>query len=117
MDYSGYPDCRPEFIKAMESCINIGTKTADEGKQFKIHAPLQRMTKAEIIKLGQRLGLDHSLTHSCYDPDEEGHACGSCDSCLIRAKGFTEAGIPDSASDRVSRLNLNSEVGRGRRAC
>ncbi len=97
MDYSGYPDCRPEFIEAMLNCFNIGTRTADEGGQFKIHAPLQKMTKAEIVKLGHELGLDHSLTHSCYDPDEEGFACGSCDSCLIRIKGFREAGLSDPA--------------------
>ena len=95
LDYSGYPDCRPQFIRAFAKCANLGTKATDEGCKFKIHAPLQKLTKSEIIRLGTKLGVDYSLTHSCYDPDQKGHACGKCDSCRLRKKGFEEAGIKD----------------------
>lgn len=95
LDYSGYPDCRPEFIDAFEKMANLGTKAGVEGKGFKIHTPLIRMTKAEIIKKGIELGVDYSLTHSCYDPTPEGFPCGECDSCLLREKGFAEAGAKD----------------------
>ncbi len=95
VDYSGYPDCRPEFIRAFESLANLATKAGVEGARFKIHAPLSGMTKAEIIREGTRLGVDYGMTHSCYDPDGQGRACGRCDSCLLRKKGFQEAGVPD----------------------
>ena len=96
VDYSGYPDCRPEFIRAFESLANLATKTGVEGSmQFRIHTPLIKMTKADIIRTGIRLGVDYSLTHSCYDPTPDGRACGSCDSCLLRKKGFREASVPD----------------------
>jgi len=97
LDYSGYPDCRPEFIQAFQNVANLATKDGVEGRYFTIHTPLIHMTKAEIIKTGKALGVDFSLTHSCYDPSPDGRACGSCDSCLIRRKGFREAGIPDPA--------------------
>lgn len=95
LDYSGYPDCRPEYIEAFERMGNLATKAGVEGVQFHIHAPLIRMTKSEIIRTGIRLGVDYSLTHSCYDPAPDGRACGRCDSCLIRKKGFKEAGVED----------------------
>ena len=95
VDYSGYPDCRPEFIFAFEKMANLGTKAGVEGERFTIHAPLSNLTKAQIIKRGTQLGVDYSLTLSCYDPTEQGKACGHCDSCLLRKKGFKEAGIPD----------------------
>jgi 7-cyano-7-deazaguanine synthase len=95
LDYSGYPDCRPEYIRAFESLANLGTKAGVEGLRFRIHAPLVHMSKREIIKLGTTLGLDYGLTHSCYDPDAEGRPCEQCDSCRLRAKGFAEAGLPD----------------------
>jgi 7-cyano-7-deazaguanine synthase len=96
LDYSGYPDCRPEYIGAYERMANLAIKSAVEGKQkIKIHAPLIQMTKAQIIKNGLGLGVDYSLTHSCYDPTGSGEACGECDSCLLRLKGFQEAGITD----------------------
>jgi 7-cyano-7-deazaguanine synthase len=95
VDYSGYPDCRPEFISAFAKCAKLGTKAADEGWDFNIHAPLQKLDKAGIIKLGISLNVDYSLTHSCYDPSEDGRACGACDSCEIRRAGFAAAGIPD----------------------
>lgn len=95
LDYSGYPDCRPEFIEAFEKMANLGTKAGVEGKGFKIHTPLIMMTKGEIVKKGMELGVDYSLTHSCYDPTPEGLACGECDSCLLRKKGFADAGIKD----------------------
>jgi 7-cyano-7-deazaguanine synthase len=95
VDYSGYPDCRPEFIRAFEAVANLATKAGVEGARFQIHAPLSGMTKAEIIREGTRLGVDYALTHSCYDPDERGRACGRCDSCQLRRKGFEEAGVPD----------------------
>ncbi|NTV12686.1 MAG: 7-cyano-7-deazaguanine synthase QueC [Desulfobulbaceae bacterium] len=96
LDYSGYPDCRPEFIAAFQTMLNLGTKSGTEGGQpFTIHAPLLRLNKAEIIRTGLELGVDYGRTHSCYDPGPSGRACGACDSCLLRAKGFREAGIPD----------------------
>lgn len=95
VDYSGYPDCRPEFIAAMERALSLGTKAGAEGDRIRIDAPLARMSKAEIIRHGASLGVDFSLTHSCYDPDSDGAACGRCDSCLIRRRGFEEAGVPD----------------------
>lgn len=96
LDYSGYPDCRPAFIAAFESMANLATKAAVEGVgQVHIHAPLIELTKAEIIRKGLALGVDYSLTHSCYDPTPAGLACGQCDSCRLRLKGFAEAGVPD----------------------
>jgi 7-cyano-7-deazaguanine synthase len=95
LDYSGYPDCRPEYIAAFEKMANLATKAAVEGKKFTIHTPLISLTKAEIIKLGISLGVDYSRTHSCYDPTPGGIACGLCDSCRLRLKGFIEAGVPD----------------------
>ncbi len=96
LDYSGYPDCRPEYIKAFEDMANLAIKAAVEGRfRITIRAPLMDMTKAEIIRRGVALGVDYRLTHSCYDPSPEGKACGRCDSCLLRKKGFREAGITD----------------------
>ncbi len=96
LDYSGYPDCRPEFIRAYEKMADLATKTGVENTtRVKIHTPLIDMTKAEIIMTGTELGVDYSITHSCYDPSEAGLACGECDSCQLRKKGFTEANIPD----------------------
>lgn len=100
LDYSGYPDCRPEFIKAFESLANVATKAGVEGRRFTIHAPLIDMTKAQIIREGTRLGVDYSMTTSCYDPSPEGRACGHCDSCQLRRKGFAEAGVVDPTSYR-----------------
>lgn len=98
IDYSGYPDCRAEFIESFEKAVNLGTKSGVEGDSIKIHTPLISFTKAEIINRGIELGVDYSLTHSCYDPDEKGRACGKCDSCLLRKKGFEEAGVKDPTS-------------------
>jgi len=96
VDYSGYPDCRPEYMEAYERMANLATKSAIEHRtQLRIHAPLIHLSKAEIVKLGVAMGLDFSLTHSCYDPDDTGRPCGHCDSCLLRRKGFIEAGICD----------------------
>lgn len=96
LDYSGYPDCRPEYIEAYERMANLATKESVEGRmRLKIHAPLLLMSKAEIVKKGLELGIDYGKTHSCYDPDPHGRACGRCDSCRLRKKGFLEAGIPD----------------------
>ena len=95
IDYSGYPDCRPEFIEAFEAMANLGTKAGAEGRRFQIHTPLIKFSKAEIIRKAVELGVDLSLTHSCYDPSPEGLACGECDSCLLRLKGFRETGIKD----------------------
>ncbi|MCI0428916.1 MAG: 7-cyano-7-deazaguanine synthase QueC [Rhodospirillales bacterium] len=98
LDYSGYPDCRPEFLTQFERLANVATKAAVEGRgTFRVHAPLLRMTKAEIIREGTRLGVDYGQTLSCYDPDTEGSACGRCDSCRLRLKGFAEAGLRDPA--------------------
>jgi 7-cyano-7-deazaguanine synthase len=95
IDYSGYPDCRPEFIEAFENMANLGTKAGVEGRHFQIHTPLIKFSKAEIIRKAVELGVDLSLTHSCYDPSPDGLACGECDSCLLRLKGFREAGLTD----------------------
>jgi len=95
IDYSGYPDCRPEFIEAFEVLANLGTKAGVEGTRFRIHAPLIRFSKSEIIRKAAEINVDLSLTHSCYDPSPEGLACGECDSCHLRLKGFREAGIKD----------------------
>ena len=97
LDYSGYPDCRPEYIHAFETLARLATKAGVEGSAFKIHTPLITLTKAQIIRRGLDLGLDYGLTHSCYDPDAQGRPCGHCDSCLLRAKGFAEAGVADPA--------------------
>jgi 7-cyano-7-deazaguanine synthase len=102
LDYSGYPDCRPEYIAAFERMANLATKAGVEGRQkLRIHTPLIQMTKAQIIKKGLELGVDYSLTHSCYDPHETGEACGRCDSCRLRLKGFREAGVSDPAKYRI----------------
>lgn len=95
VDYSGYPDCRPEFIRAFEALAALATKAGVEGKRFTVHAPLSGMTKADIIRAGLAAGVDYSLTHSCYDPAADGGACGRCDSCLLRKKGFADAGVAD----------------------
>lgn len=96
VDYSGYPDCRPEFVRAFERLANLATKAGVEGKgEFKIHAPLIHLTKAEIIRMGTELGVRYELTHSCYDPSADGAACGRCDSCQIRRAGFLAADLPD----------------------
>lgn len=98
LDYSGYPDCRPEFIEAFERMSNLATKSGVEGRtRMRIRTPLIRLSKADIVRLGRDLQVPFELTHSCYDPDEAGRACGTCDSCLLRAKGFREAGIADPA--------------------
>jgi 7-cyano-7-deazaguanine synthase len=95
-DYSGYPDCRPQFIEAFEKTANLATAAAVQAKGvYKIHTPIIELTKAQIIRKGTDLGLDYSLTHSCYDPDEKGRSCGKCDSCRLRLKGFAEAGLTD----------------------
>ena len=95
LDYSGYPDCRPEFIAAYERMANLATKASVEGQRFQIHTPLISLSKVEIIRWGTELGVDYSLTHSCYDPSPESEACGHCDSCLLRLRGFEEAGLAD----------------------
>ena len=95
LDYSGYPDCRPEFVHAFESVANLATRAGVEGARFHVHTPLITMSKAEIIEKGVALGLDYGLTHSCYDPPESGRPCGRCDSCVLRARGFAQAGVPD----------------------
>jgi 7-cyano-7-deazaguanine synthase len=95
LDYSGYPDCRPEFIAGFEQLANLATKAGVEGDRFTLHAPLQHMTKAEIAREAKRLALDAALSHSCYDPLPDGRHCGRCDACRLRAKGFAEAGIAD----------------------
>src|SRR5213594_92845 len=95
IDYSGYPDCRPEFIEAFETLANLGTKAGVKGRRFQIHTPLIKFSKGEIIRKAVELGVDLSITHSCYDPTPNGLACGECDSCLLRLKGFREAGIKD----------------------
>ena len=98
MDYSGYPDCRGEYIEAFEKMANLATAAAVEGKgKYTIHTPIIELTKAQIIKKGTEIGVDYSLTHSCYDPDEAGKSCGHCDSCQLRLRGFAEAGLDDPA--------------------
>jgi len=104
LDYSGYPDCRPEFIAAFESLAALATRAGVEGSRFRVHAPLISMTKAEIIRRGVQLGLDYGLTTSCYDPGPAGEPCGHCDSCVLRARGFDEAGVVDPL-----RLGYNSK--------
>jgi len=100
LDYSGYPDCRPEYIAAFEQLASLATARGVHGERFRIHAPLQMMTKRDIIARGVALGLDYGLTHSCYDPDPAGRPCGRCDSCVLRANGFAEAGLEDPALRR-----------------
>jgi 7-cyano-7-deazaguanine synthase len=95
LDYSGYPDCRPEFVQAFESLAQLATRAGVEGARLKVHTPLIQLTKADIVRRGLALGLDYGLTHSCYDPDRQGRPCGRCDSCALRAKGFAEAGAVD----------------------
>jgi 7-cyano-7-deazaguanine synthase len=95
LDYSGYPDCRPEFIRAFESLAALATRAGVEGARFRVHTPLIDLTKAEIIRRGLELGLDYGMTHSCYDPPPDGRPCGRCDSCALRARGFAEAGVAD----------------------
>ncbi|WP_078120902.1 7-cyano-7-deazaguanine synthase QueC [Thiosocius teredinicola] len=101
VDYSGYPDCRPAFINAFEQLANLATKAGVEGQHFKVHAPLIELSKADIIQVGTRLGVDYSLTVSCYQADEDGTACGVCDSCRLRAEGFEAAGVPDPTRYRA----------------
>jgi 7-cyano-7-deazaguanine synthase len=95
LDYSGYPDCRPEYIAAFERLASLATATGVQGGSFRIHAPLQMLSKADIVRKGQALGLDYGLTHSCYDPGPDGRPCGHCDSCQLRAAGFADAGVAD----------------------
>jgi 7-cyano-7-deazaguanine synthase len=103
LDYSGYPDCRPEFIHAFEAMAHLATKAAVEGHQrLHIHTPLIALSKAQIIQRGVELGVDYALTHSCYDPESDGVACGRCDSCLLRLKGFAEAGLSDPIAYRLT---------------
>jgi 7-cyano-7-deazaguanine synthase len=101
LDYSGYPDCRPEFIRAFESLATLATRAGVEGARFRVHTPLMALTKADIIRRGLELGLDYRLTHSCYDPAPDGAPCGRCDSCVLRARGFAEAGAPDPLYRRM----------------
>ena len=100
VDYSGYPDCRPEYVASFEHMANLATQAAVEGKPLTLHAPLLHLTKAEIIQQGVRLGVDYALTVSCYQADEQGRACGRCDSCRLRSEGFQSAGVPDSTRYR-----------------
>ena len=100
LDYSGYPDCRPAFIDAFRNCACLGTKAVDEGWEYNIHAPLQNLRKTEIIRLGLSLGVDYSMTHSCYNPDASGRPCGRCDSCGLRRDAFRELGLEDPALAR-----------------
>jgi len=101
LDYSGYPDCRPEFIQAFERMANLATKMGTEdGRRITIHTPLIAMTKKEIVETGLRLGVDYAMTVTCYDPSDDGAACGACDACLLRLKGFAEAGVADPARYR-----------------
>ena len=102
LDYSGYPDCRPEFIAAFEHLASLATANGVHGTRFRVHAPLQTLTKADIIVKGIALGVDYALTHSCYDPDAHGRPCGRCDSCTLRAAGFAQAGVPDPLLIRLS---------------
>jgi 7-cyano-7-deazaguanine synthase len=95
LDYSGYPDCRPEFISAFERLATLGTRAGVEGGRYRVRTPLITLSKADIIRRGLELGLDYRLTHSCYDPAADGRPCGRCDSCVLRAKGFREAGVAD----------------------
>jgi len=95
IDYSGYPDCRPEFVRAFESLAAVATRAGVEGARFTVHTPLMHLDKAGIVALGVSLGVDYAITHSCYDPSPDGGACGRCDACTLRARGFAEAGVPD----------------------
>jgi len=95
LDYSGYPDCRPAFVRAFEGLANVATRAGVDGTRFRVHTPLIQLSKADIIRRGIQLGLDYGLTHSCYDPGPSGRPCGHCDSCVLRAKGFAEAGVAD----------------------
>ncbi len=99
LDYSGYPDCRPEYLEAFQQMANLATREGVEGRPIKLHAPLIHMRKSDIIKKGLELGLDYSMTHSCYHPDPDGRPCNSCDSCIIRKRGFEEVGIKDHTHD------------------
>jgi 7-cyano-7-deazaguanine synthase len=101
LDYSGYPDCRPEYLRAFETLANLATRAGVEGNRFTIHAPLLHLTKAEIVRRGTGLGVDYGLTVSCYDPSADGAACGRCDACRLRRKGFEEGGIPDPTRYRA----------------
>ena len=105
MDYSGYPDCRPEFLSSFEETANLGTRSANGGERFRIRAPLVGMTKGETVAAGIRLGVDFSLTHSCYDPGPAGEPCGQCEACRLRRRGFEEAGLEDpiAAGEKVER--------------
>ena len=103
VDYSGYPDCRPAFLESFERTANLATKAGVEGRRIRFHAPLLRLSKAQIIKRGVELGVDYSLTRSCYDPDESGAACGRCDACVLRRKGFAQAGVADPTRYREER--------------
>ena len=98
LDYSGYPDCRPEYIEAFERMANLATRAGVEGRRLRIHTPLLSLSKADIVRLGTRLGVDYALTWSCYDPSPDGTACGRCDACILRRKGFREAGMEDPAT-------------------
>ena len=98
LDYSGYPDCRPEFIEAYEAMANLATRAGVEGSGVRIHTPLIALTKGETVELGLKLGVDYGLTSTCYDPDDSGRPCGQCDSCLLRLKGFDDAGVSDPLS-------------------
>jgi len=98
LDYSGYPDCRPEYVAAFEALASLATARGVQGERFRIHAPLQHLTKVQIIRRGIELDLDYGLTHSCYDPGPDGRPCGRCDSCVLRAAGFAEAGVVDPVS-------------------
>jgi 7-cyano-7-deazaguanine synthase len=109
LDYSGYPDCRPEFVRAFEDVARLGTRAGVEGTRFTVHTPLMELDKAGIIRLGLSLGVDYGLTHSCYDPASDGTACGACDACLLRQRGFEALGIPDPA---LSRARLSNEATR-----
>jgi 7-cyano-7-deazaguanine synthase len=100
LDYSGYPDCRPEFIAAFERLASLATAAGVQGGSFHVHAPLQHLTKADIIQKGLELGLDYGVTHSCYDPGPGGRPCGRCDSCVLRSAGFAQAGVPDPSLNR-----------------
>ncbi len=111
VDYSGYPDCRPEFVAAFETLANLATKAGVEGDRFRIHAPLIEWTKADIIKRGAVLGIDYSMTVSCYQPDESGRACGRCDSCRLRREGFTAAGVSDPTRYQLTQVMLVGRVG------
>ncbi len=106
LDYSGYPDCRPEYLEAFERMAGLATRAGVEGRRLRIHSPLIALTKAEIVKLGRELGVDYGMTWSCYDPSPEGTPCGRCDACLLREKGFREAGVEDPAGAPDGRQNL-----------